>query len=157
MTQRYASELSCIAVQLEVLYSEHFWQTKDNNRMYNKPRNNGWLVASQNEQINFSSDIYRFFGRSNYSAKVCHYQPRVWLAAHVGQGKCFLPSGWKAELLTENLPAVSENLLTISENLPAVSENLSTVSENLPTHVWQAATYSARQTCTCLSKPYIYP
>ena len=59
-------------------------------------------------------------------------QARVWLVAHVWQGKMFLPSGWNAELLNENLP-------TVSENLP-------TVSENLPIHVWQAATYAPRQT-----------
>ena len=86
--------------------------------------------------------------------------------------KMFLTSGWKAKLLTENLPTVSENLPTVSENLPTVSENLLSVSEylltvsenlqtvsenlltvseyllavseNLPTHMWQTAT------CTCM-------
>ena len=39
----------------------------------------------------------------------------------------FIPYSLKAELLTENLP-------TVSEKLP-------------PTHVWQAAAYTTRQTC----------
>ena len=39
-------------------------------------------------------------------------QVHVWLVAHVQQGKIVLPSGWKAELLTEHLPTVSENLST---------------------------------------------
>ena len=42
------------------------------------------------------------------------------VALGVGEGKI-------AELLTENLP-------TVSENLP-------------PTHMWQAAAYATRQTC----------
>ena len=56
---------------------------------------------------------------------------RAYLVAHVGQGKMFLPSVRKAELLTENLPIIYENL---------------------PTHVWQVATYATRQTRACLIK-----